>query len=39
MSIAADMCIYTNHNFVIETISTSPPAQEGGGGSGGGAQP
>ncbi len=24
MKIAADKCIYTNHNWVIETISWSP---------------
>ena len=25
MTIAADMCIYTNHNFLIETLESSTP--------------
>jgi hypothetical protein len=35
MNIAADACIYTNHNFVIETLeSTADVPGDGGGGSG-----
>eukprot|EP01133_Synstelium_polycarpum_P012871 gene12871-15117_t len=26
MKIAADICIYTNHNFILETINMDPPA-------------
>ena len=25
MTIAADTCIYTNHNFTIETMTSKPP--------------
>jgi ATP-dependent HslUV protease, peptidase subunit HslV len=38
MTIAADACIYTNHNFVIETLaSTAAAVGDGAEGSGGGA--
>lgn len=40
MNIAADACIYTNHNFVIETLeSTADAPGDGSGGGGGGAAP
>ena len=28
MKIAADACIYTNHNFTVETISTNEEAEK-----------
>lgn len=41
MNIAADACIYTNHNFVIETMESTAdtPGDGGGGGGGGSASP
>ncbi|KAG2448076.1 hypothetical protein HYH02_007101 [Chlamydomonas schloesseri] len=35
MKIAADMCIYTNDNFTIESINLSLPGAAGGSGAGG----
>ena len=29
MTIAADTCIYTNHNFTIETLEAKKPPPEG----------
>jgi hypothetical protein len=29
MTIAADTCIYTNHNFTIESMASKPPPVEG----------
>jgi hypothetical protein len=26
MKIAGDFCVYTNHNLIIESISSSPPS-------------
>ncbi|KAG2431088.1 hypothetical protein HXX76_009620 [Chlamydomonas incerta] len=37
MKIAADMCIYTNDNFTIESINLSLPGAAGGGGAAGAA--
>ena len=28
MNIAADMCVYTNHNFIVETIDIDEKAKE-----------
>lgn len=27
MNIAADMCVFTNHNFVVETIDVAAPSE------------
>lgn len=37
MKIAADMCIYTNDNFTIESINLSLPGAAGGSGAAGAA--
>jgi hypothetical protein len=29
MTIAADTCIYTNHNFTIQSMVSKPPPKEG----------
>jgi hypothetical protein len=34
MTIAADTCIYTNHNFTIESMVSKPPLKEGEGAEG-----
>ena len=27
MEIASDMCVYTNKNFMVETMATEPPKE------------
>lgn len=27
MNIAADMCVFTNHNFIVETIDVAAPSE------------
>jgi hypothetical protein len=39
MTIAADTCIYTNHNFTIETMASKPPPKEEGEGVEAAAEP
>ena len=29
MTIAADTCIYTNHNFTVQSLASKPPVTEG----------
>ena len=28
MTVAADLCVYTNHNFVVETVEVIEEAEE-----------